>query len=169
MKYYLCALGMVMPLAAVRPSTTSVVRHNQRVASFYEKNLEPAFVYFLGKPGPRFSQDICPHLRKKIEASHLSDDELYELIKSLDVRHIKLSESQELDMKLKELRRLIHESVEEVLTQKEDERAESKIELVMAQKVLKTERYKYYAALAGLAGMSLTAAVSLATLLVQNM
>ena len=106
-------------------------------------------------------------MREHIEKNSIANEEFYQLMEGLDSQK-KLSDSQDIDIKMKELRRIIAQSIKEIMEKKDEERAELAHELMVSHEFMRSARYKFYGALAGLAGVSVSSGIALLMLLLQK-
>jgi len=147
---------------------TLTITHNKKHGSYdHDHDIAKSLLYFLGTNSPQVGNCMVPKLKQRIKESKYKDEDLYLALQSIDFEQ-KLSDSQELDLKLKELKKLIAESVEDALKEKDEIAAEATLQYKMKDKEYRTERFKFYAALAGLGGVVTTSAITIVTLIVAN-
>jgi len=147
-------------------SITFQETHSSKHKSFDKDKLTAKTLhYFLGRSSTDLNAHFGPLLRKKVQESKIKDEDLWHAVDELEPDS-KLSDSQEVDRLRKELRKLTAESVEEIFKEKNEDIVVSKLQLILKNKEVKAEKYKFYAALVGLAGTSILSLATITTLII---
>lgn len=128
---------------------------------------EKSLLYFLGRSSPQLAENCGPLIKKKLEDANVSEEDIHKLIQLLDP-HPKLSDSQEIDKKLQELKKFIAESVEEVLKKKDEDITDGQLQLKISEQELRKQKYKLYGMMITLGGTAVTSIVTIITLLTAN-
>ncbi len=120
--------------------------------------------YFLGKSSPKINELLGPLLREKVKQSEMCDEVLWETVLQLNLEE-KLSDSQEIDKRMKELKRIVAASVCHLFHEKEGDIFEFKMKLNLADKELIIEKLKFYGALVGFGATTVASIVAIVTIL----
>lgn len=121
--------------------------------------------FFLGSKIPTLSKPITHILKDKVKHSKVPDHELWDVCSHLDPE-MKLSDSQEIDEKMQEWKRMIAEAVEEVLKEKDETIVDTQLQLHLRNQEVRMEKYKLYGAIAALGGTTITSIAAIIAVLV---
>ncbi len=157
----LTAHGMEEP-----PEHPLVITIMQESSSTYEDSqlAERVLDYFLGKNTPKINALLGPLFCEKVKESAMHDEELWETVLQLNLEE-KLSDSQEIDKRMRELKKIVSHSIEHMVQEKEGDIFEINMKLKLADKELRAERFKFYGAIVGLGGTLVASIGAIVTIL----
>lgn len=147
--------------------TVTITGRSRTTTPESQNKTKRALRFFLGNDSPHVSNSLGKLLPKKVAESSMADEDLWSVCDHMNT-NIPLSDSQELDKRMREWKSLIAQAVEEVIQEKDEEITDNQLQLQVIQRDIKMAKYKLYGALITLGGTTVASACTLLAIIFAN-